>query len=75
MNAHEAEQADNALLRNARDAAAHYRNAENEARAALKRAEESAKAAHEKFTRLFLECEARAVARRKSGQIETKAGY
>lgn len=75
MNAHETEQADNALLQNAKQAIEHYARAEGDARAALKRAEESTRAAREKYARIFQEVEARAVARRKAGQIETKTGY
>lgn len=71
----QSEQEDNFRLKKAQENVAHCRNAETEARAALHSASESTKRAKEKYDSLFAECESRAVARRKSGQIVVNPGY
>lgn len=69
------EQDDNFRLKNAADFLKRSRELENEARAALASAIEQAKRAKEKHEELFAACEARAVARRKSGTIIVNPGY
>jgi hypothetical protein len=69
------EQEDNLRLKKAQEHVAYCRSAEAEARAALASAVESTKRAKEKHEALFAECEKRAVARRKSGQVIVNPGY
>lgn len=71
----QSEQEDNFRLHKAKEHVAFCRNAETEARAALNAAIESTKRAKEKYETLFSECEQRAVARRKSGQVIVNPGY
>lgn len=75
MSTNKAEQDDNFRLAKAKEHLAFCREAETQARAALASAIESSKRAKEKFETLFDECEKRAVARRKAGQIIVNPGY
>lgn len=70
-----AEQEDNFRLRKADEFLAHCKEVENQARAALARAEVGTKAARARYETFFTECEARAVARRKSGLIVNSSCY
>ena len=69
------EQDDNFRLKNAKDHLAFARDAETQARAAFNAAVEDSKGAKERYENLFDECEKRAVARRKSGQITVSSQY
>jgi hypothetical protein len=69
------EQEDNFRLEKAKEFLAYCRNAETQARIALASAVESSKRAKEKYETLFEECQKRAVARRKSGQVIVNPGY
>ena len=69
------EEEDNFRRRKALEFIAHCKTEEDQARVALAQAVERTKRAREKYETLFHECEARAVARRKSGQIITNTGY
>jgi hypothetical protein len=70
-----AEEEDNVRLRKAREYVAHSKDAEDRARVELARAATQTKRAREKFETLFAECQERAVARRKSGQIVNSSNY
>lgn len=69
------EQDDNFCLKKALDHVAFCRTAESEARAKLFASVEGTKRAKEKYEALFAQCEERAVARRKSGQVVVNPGY
>lgn len=69
MSAIQSEEEDNFRLRKAVEFLTHCRTAEGDARRVLAEAIERTKRAKEKHEALFAECEARAVSRRKSGQI------
>lgn len=69
------EEEDNFHLRKAAEFLAHCRETENQARRELARAVEQTKRAKEKHEALFIECEKRAVARRKAGLIPLNTGY
>lgn len=75
MTALQSEQEDNFRLHNRQAHLDFCRNAENEARIALARAVEATRRAKEKHEAMFEECQNRAVARRKSGQIIVNPGY
>lgn len=70
-----AEAEDNLRLKRAQEQITYCREKENEARRLLAEATESSKRAKEKYEALFAECEKRAVARRKSGQIIVSPSY
>ncbi len=67
-----AEQEDNLRLRKAAEFIGSCREKEACARRALADAERTTKRAREKYEVLFVECEQRAVARRKAGLIEVR---
>lgn len=71
----QAEEQDKTRVRRAKESLEYYRRAESDAREALNRAVQSTQTIKEKYEAVFAECEARAVARRKSGQIIVNAGY
>lgn len=75
MTPQQTEQADALRYRRAEEFYAHCREKEGELRRELTRAIEDVKRAKEKCVALFLENEARAVARRKSGQIVNSSQY
>ena len=74
-NAMQNEQEDNNRLRKADEFVAYCQQAETDAIKALAEARKQLTLAREKKSALFQECEKRAVARRKSGEIEMVAGY
>lgn len=71
----QAEQADNLRLKKADEFVEYCRQKENEARRALAEAVAQTQRAKQKWSELFQECEKRACARRKSGQIEVSRDY
>lgn len=75
ITAIKSEQEDAFRLRKAQEFLAHCRTVEDEARRALREAIEATARAKSKHEALFVECESRAVARRKSGQITVTSGY
>lgn len=74
-SAQTAEEEDNFRLRKASEFLAYCREKENQARRDLGQAVETTKRAKEKHETIFAECQARAVERRKSGQIINNPGY
>ena len=66
---------DNERLHKAADYLKYCREQANQARQALKRAEEQVTFARVRYESIFAECEKRAVARRRSGLVTVEAGY
>lgn len=69
------EQEDNFRVKKSDEFLKHCRELENQARIALADAMASTKRASKKKEELFLQCQDRAVARRKSGAIIVNPGY